>query len=51
MLDTEAAVMANLDFLSTTDVDMEDEDDISDDADLENAEDMDDEVKSVKRKG
>ncbi|XP_017772986.1 PREDICTED: striatin-3 isoform X2 [Nicrophorus vespilloides] len=50
MLDTEAAVMANLDFLSNPDVDMEDEDDMSDEVDLETQDEIDDDVKSVKRK-
>ncbi|EFA01950.2 Striatin-3-like Protein [Tribolium castaneum] len=51
MLDTEAAVMANLDFLSNADVDMEDDDDMSDDVDIEPTDDLDDDVKVVKRKG
>ena len=51
MLDTEAAVMANLDFLSNADVDMEDDDDMSDDVDIEPSDDLDDDVKVVKRKG
>lgn len=50
MLDTEAAVMANLDFLSNADVDMEDDDDMSDEIDVETPDD-DDDVKMVKRKG
>ncbi|XP_022905740.1 striatin isoform X2 [Onthophagus taurus] len=50
MLETEAAVMVNLDFLTNTDVDMEDDDDINDD-DVEVRDDIDDDVKSVKRKG
>jgi hypothetical protein len=51
MLDTEAAVMANLDFLSNADVDMEDDDDMSDDVDIEPTDELDDDVKVVKRKG
>lgn len=51
MLDTEAAVMANLDFLSNADVDMEDDDDMSDEVDIEASDDIDDDVKIVKRKG
>lgn len=51
MLETEAAVMANLDFLSNTDVDMEDDDDMSDDVELETPDDLDDDVKAVKRRG
>ncbi|ENN78799.1 hypothetical protein YQE_04736, partial [Dendroctonus ponderosae] len=35
MLDTEAAVMANLNYLSNADVEMEDDDDISDDVDMD----------------
>lgn len=50
IMDAECAVMASLDFLSNTDVDMEDDEDISDDIELDGAEDIDD-VKSVKRKG
>ncbi|XP_025831546.1 striatin-3 isoform X1 [Agrilus planipennis] len=49
MLDTEAAVMANLDFLTNTDVDMEDDDEMSDDVDLETSDDIDD-VRSIKGK-
>ncbi|CAH0561078.1 unnamed protein product [Brassicogethes aeneus] len=45
MLDTEASVMANLDFLSNADVDMDDDDDMSDEVDLEGADDIEDEVK------
>lgn len=51
MLDTEAAVMANLDFLSNADVDMEDDDDMSDDVELEAPDDIEDDVKSVRRRG
>lgn len=51
LLDTEAAVMANFEFLSNVaDVDMDDDDDMSDDADLDAADDVDD-VKTAKRKG
>lgn len=50
ILDTEAAI-ANLDFFSTTDVDMEDEDEMNDDVDVEAADDMVDEVKALKRIG
>lgn len=50
MLDTEAAVMANLDFLSNADVDMEDDDDMSDDVELEAPDELEDDVK-VKRRG
>lgn len=52
MLDTEAAVMANFEFLQQQDVDMEDDDDMSDDLDLDTTEEVDDDdVRSVKRKG
>lgn len=51
MLDTEAAVMANLDFLGNTDVDMEDDDEMNEDVDIEPTEDMVDEVKAFKRIG
>nr|CAI5854598.1 unnamed protein product [Callosobruchus analis] len=44
ILDTEAAVMANLDFLSNTDVDMDDDDDMSDDVDIEQSDDMEDDI-------
>lgn len=50
VLETEAALMANMDFLTNTDVDMEDDDDMSDDVDLDPNDDMDDDVKAVKRK-
>lgn len=50
ILDTEAAI-ANLDFFSTTDVDMEDDDEMNDDPDVEANEDMVDEVKALKRIG
>lgn len=49
ILDTEAAI-ANLDFFSTTDVDMEDDDEMNDDVDVEATDDMD-EVKALKRIG
>lgn len=49
ILDTEAAVMANFEFLGPTDVDMEDDDDMSDELD-EGADDEHDEVKAAKRK-
>lgn len=51
MMETEAAVMVNLDFLTNADVDMEDDDDINEDVDLEPGDEMDDDVKAVKRKG
>ncbi|XP_060530536.1 striatin isoform X2 [Cylas formicarius] len=51
MLDTEAAVMANLEFLSNTDVDMEDDDDMSDEGDIDPSADMEDEVKQNKKEG
>lgn len=51
MFDTEAAVMANLDFLSTADVDMEDDDDMSDDVELEATDELEDDVKAIKRRG
>ncbi|XP_049826044.1 striatin-3 isoform X2 [Aethina tumida] len=51
LLDTEASVMANLDFLTNTDVDMDDEDDMSDEVDLEPSDDIEDEVKVSKHKG
>lgn len=49
MLDTEAAVMANLDFLSNTDVDMDDDDEMSDDVDIEPTDDIEDDVKLNKK--
>lgn len=48
ILDTEAAVMANFEFLQQQDVDMEDDDDMSDDLDLDTAEEVDDDVRSAK---
>ncbi|KAF5280493.1 hypothetical protein FQA39_LY18038 [Lamprigera yunnana] len=51
MFDTEAAVMANLDFLLTPDVDMEDDDDMSDDVELEATDELEDDVKAIKRRG
>lgn len=50
VLETEAALMANMDFLTNADVDMEDDDDMSDDVDLEAPDEIDDDVKAVKRK-
>lgn len=51
LLDTEAAVMANFEFLSNVaDVDMDDDDDMSDDADIDATDDIED-VKTAKRKG
>lgn len=50
ILDTEAAVIANFDFLSQTDVDMDDDDDMSDDLEPPDDDDQDD-VKTAKRKG
>jgi len=51
MLDTEAAVMANLDFLSNADVDMDDDEDMSDDGDLDPNVEMVDDVKPNKKEG
>ncbi|CAG9822648.1 unnamed protein product [Phaedon cochleariae] len=51
MLDTEAAVMANLEFLSNADVDMDDDEDMSDDVDIEQADDIDDDVTIGGKKG
>ncbi|CAG9762459.1 unnamed protein product [Ceutorhynchus assimilis] len=51
MLDTEAAVMANLDFLSNTDVDMDDDEDMSDDGEMDHSVEMEDEVKPNKKEG
>jgi striatin 1/3/4 len=48
ILDTEAAVMANFEFLSP-DVDMDDDDDMSDDLD-DAPDDETDDVKTAKRK-
>ncbi|XP_044732454.1 striatin isoform X3 [Chrysoperla carnea] len=48
ILDTEAAVMANFEFLQQQDVDMEDDDDMSDDLDLDTTEEVDDDVRSAK---
>jgi striatin 1/3/4 len=50
ILDTEAAVIANFEFLSHTDVDMDDDDDMSDDLEPPDDDDPDD-VKTPKRKG
>ncbi|KAF5285895.1 hypothetical protein FQA39_LY04356 [Lamprigera yunnana] len=51
MFDTEAAVMANLDFLLTPDVDMEDDDNMSDYVELEATDELEDDVKAIKRRG
>ncbi|XP_066244844.1 striatin-3 [Euwallacea similis] len=52
MLDSEAAVMANLDFLPNTDIDMDDDEDMSDDGDLDSSNvEMEDEVKPIKKEG
>lgn len=51
ILDTEAAVMANFEFLSNVaDVDMEDDDEMSDEADIDVPDDMDDVKSATKRK-
>ncbi|KAJ8944222.1 hypothetical protein NQ318_001642 [Aromia moschata] len=50
MLDTEGAIIANLDFLSNTDVDMDDGEDMSDDVDIEPSDDIEDDVKVGKQK-
>lgn len=49
MLDTEAAVMANLSFLSDNDVEMEDDDDMNDDGEIDTNVEMEDEVKQNKK--
>lgn len=49
ILDTEAAVMANFEFLANEEVDMDDDDDMSDDLDEPTDDDQDD-VKTAKRK-
>lgn len=54
VLETEAALMANMDFLSNADVDMEDDDDMNDDVDLEVSDDINDDGKNprhVSREG
>ena len=50
ILDTEAAVIANFDFLAHDAVDIEDDDDMSDDMEPPDDDDQDD-VKTAKRKG
>ncbi|KAK3929953.1 Striatin-3 [Frankliniella fusca] len=50
MLDTEAAVMANFEFLAQADVDLDDDEDMSDDLD-DQADDDQDDVKTARRKG
>lgn len=49
ILDSEAAVMANFEFLGQTDVEMSDDDDVSDDLDLVN-EGEETDTKTSKRK-
>nr|CAD7402873.1 unnamed protein product [Timema poppensis] len=49
ILETEAAVMANFEFLAQADVDMDEDDDISDDLDDQQDDDPDD-IKTAKRK-
>nr|CAD7259828.1 unnamed protein product [Timema shepardi] len=49
ILETEAAVMANFEFLAQADVDMDEDDDISDDLDDQQDDDPDD-IKTTKRK-
>lgn len=49
MMDTEAAVMANLDFLANPDVDMDDDDDMGDDVDIETGDDIEEDVKIGKK--
>ncbi|CAD7078740.1 unnamed protein product [Hermetia illucens] len=49
ILDTEAAVMANFAFLAQTDVEMSDDDDISEDLDMVTGENEDSDVKTTKR--
>lgn len=48
IMDTEAAVMANLDFLANADVDMDD-DDMGDDVDIETTDDIEEDVKIGKK--
>ncbi|XP_034230279.1 striatin-3 [Thrips palmi] len=50
ILDTEAAVMANFEFLAQADVDLDDDEDMSDDLDDQGDDDQDD-VKTARRKG
>lgn len=50
ILDTEAAVMANFEFLGQADVDLDDDEDMSDDLDDQGDDDQDD-VKTARRKG
>ncbi|CAG2055203.1 unnamed protein product [Timema podura] len=50
ILETEAAVMANFEFLAQADVDMDEDDDMSDDLDDQQDDDPDD-IKTAKRKG
>lgn len=49
IMDTEAAVMANLDFLANADVDMDDDEDMGDDVDIETADDIEEDVKIGKK--
>ncbi|XP_076274324.1 connector of kinase to AP-1 [Rhynchophorus ferrugineus] len=51
MLDTEAAVMVNFGFLGNPDVEMDDDDDMSDDGDIDPNVEMEDEVKANKKEG
>lgn len=49
IMDTEAAVMADLDFLTNPDVDMDDDEDVGDDGDLDNTDDIEEDVKIGKK--
>lgn len=49
IMDTEAAVMANLDFLANADVDMDDDEDMGDDVDIETTDDIEEDVKIGKK--
>lgn len=49
IMDTEAAVMANLDFLANADVDMDDDEDMGDDVDIETSDDIEEDVKIGKK--
>lgn len=50
ILDTEAAVMANFEFLGQTDVDLDDDDELNDDMDESGDLDDQEEIRSAKRK-
>lgn len=49
IMDSDVAVIANLDFLANSDVDMDDDEDMGDDVDIETTDDIEGDVKIGKK--